>query len=374
MKVGITQGDTNGVGLEIIIKALSPEEMTGMMTPVIFANKALVLSTMQMLKGETNFRFVSVDSAADAKEGKINLVNIGDHPVVASYGEATPEGGRAAFEALEGAVAALEEGDIDILVTAPINKSAIHSEEFDFPGHTEYLEARLTTVVETEKETGDVTGTVEETVEETVEVEASAAEKAQMILFNDELRVALLTTHLPIKEVSEHITAGAIDDAVRRFDRTLRRDFACDRPRIAVLSLNPHCGDDGLLGTEEKDVIIPALRNLQDDGVLAFGPYAADGFFGSNDWRKFDGVLAMYHDQGLAPFKALAGCTGVNFTAGLEYVRTSPDHGTAYDIAGKMKADATSMRQAIYKGIDIFRARERYDEMSADPLRIKTKN
>ncbi|MDE6271599.1 MAG: 4-hydroxythreonine-4-phosphate dehydrogenase PdxA [Muribaculaceae bacterium] len=423
IKVGITQGDPNGVGPEIIIKALSPEGITELMTPVIFANKGIILSTMQRLKGE-NFHFQGVNSAANAKPGKINLVNVGDQQLTPDFGNATPEGGRSAYLALEAAVQALEEGDIDVLVTAPINKSAIQSEDFRFPGHTEYLEARF--AEEEEEDAEDHAGEIGETASPDDEngldpedasessdpselsdasespnvIEPTATEddkissapdttiataipgenrvgsgrKAQMILFNDDLRVALLTTHLPISEISGYITEENIMDAVGRLDKTLRSDFACDRPRIAVLSLNPHAGDNGLLGSEEKEVMIPALRRLRENGVLAFGPYAADGFFGSGEWRKFDGVLAMYHDQGLAPFKTIAGQSGVNFTAGLEYVRTSPDHGTAYDIAGQMQADPTSMREAIYKAIDIYNARERYEEMSENPLKIKVKN
>ena len=191
-----------------------------------------------------------------------------------------------------------------------------------------------------------------------------------MILFDDNIKVALLTTHLPLSEVSSHVTKERIIDAVKRLDKSMRRDFGCTRPRIAVLSLNPHCGDDGLLGEEEITQIRPALQTLlDDDEIMAFGPYAADGFFGTAQWEHFDAVLAMYHDQGLAPFKALAGSYGVNFTAGLDYVRTSPDHGTAYDIAGQCKADPTSMREAIYKAIDIWRARRRYDEACENPLK-----
>lgn len=378
MRVGITQGDTNGVGLEIIIKALSPEGVTDMFTPVIFANKALTLSTMQLLKGNGNFRFVQVDSAADAKDGKINLVNVGDSAITPEYGTPTEVSGRAAFESLEMAVDALEDGDIDVLVTAPICKSAIQNDDFEFAGHTEYLQDRLggvesevaeETDVEVELET-DTDGESSEEIEVS-EIQSMATEKfkAQMILFADKLRVALLTTHLPLSEVSDAVTKDGVADAVKRFDKSLRTDFNIDRPLIAVLSLNPHNGDDGLLGNQEKDIIIPAIQELNKDGVLTFGPYPADGFFGSDDWTKFDGVLAMYHDQGLAPFKALMGKNGVNFTAGLPYVRTSPDHGTAYDIAGKMEADATSMREAIYAAIDIYRSRERYEEMNENPLK-----
>lgn len=341
LRVGLTQGDTNGVGLEIILKSIIPEGTTDLYTPVVFANRKLVQSTLQALGGE-NVRLQHIPSAADTVDGRINIVNVGDAPIEAVYGTATPESGRAAREALEAAVQALTDGDIDVLVTAPINKSAIQSEDFHFPGHTEYLEARL----------------------------AEEDEKALMVLFNDSLRVALLTTHLPVAKISEEVKAERVVDAVKRFDRTLRRDFACERPRIAVLGLNPHCGDGGLLGEEEQREIIPAISRLHEENVLAFGPYPADGFFGQGLWREFDGVLAMYHDQGLAPFKALARSGGVNLTSGLGYVRTSPDHGTAYDIAGHMTADPTSMREAIYSAIDIQRNRMSFDDASANPLKI----
>lgn len=343
LKIGITQGDTNGIGLEIALKSIIPEGFTEICTPILFANKKLVTQTLHNI-GES-LKFQTVTSASEARPGKISVVNIGDSNLQVTYGSPSPESGHAAFESLRAACDALENGEIDALVTAPICKEAIQSEEFKFPGHTEYLESRFA-----DSDNPD--------------------SKAMMILFNDDIRVALLTTHLPIAKVSEAIRADKIIEAVKRLDHTLRRDFGCDRPRIAVLSLNPHSGDGGLLGNEEKSEIIPAIRSLNDEKILAFGPYAADGFFGTENWRNFDGILAMYHDQGLAPFKTIAKQSGVNFTAGLDVIRTSPDHGTAYDIAGQNQADPTSMREAIYKAIDIVRARERYDDASADPLPI----
>lgn len=341
LKIGITQGDTNGVGLEVALKAIMPEGFTEICTPIVFANKKLLLQTLNMM-GAT-MKFQSIESAADARPGKINVVNIGEQTPEISYGTPSPESGKAALASLNAACDALEAGEIDALVTSPISKEAIQSDEFNFPGHTEYLEARFAD-------------------------EGNPDSKASMILFSDDLRVALLTTHLPIAKVSDAVRADAIKDAVKRLDRTLRRDFACDRPKIAILSLNPHNGDGGVLGSEEQTEIIPALSDLREEKILAFGPFAADGFFGSEQWRNFDGVLAMYHDQGLAPFKTIAGAAGVNFTAGLEVIRTSPDHGTAYDIAGTNSADPTSMREAIYKAIDIYKARNIYDEASASPL------
>ncbi|MDE6010241.1 MAG: 4-hydroxythreonine-4-phosphate dehydrogenase PdxA [Muribaculaceae bacterium] len=340
LRVGLTQGDTNGVGLEIILKAVIPEGVTDLCTPVIFANRKLVQSTLQAITDE-NVRLQHIPAASDVVDGRINVMNIGEAPIEPTYGTGTPESGRGAFASLEAAVKALADGDIDVLVTAPINKQAIQSETFHFPGHTEYLQDRL----------------------------GEEGERALMVLFNDDMRIALLTTHLPISKVSDEVRADRIVETVRLFDRALRRDFGCDRPRIAVLSLNPHCGDGGLLGDEEQREIIPAISTLRDENLLVFGPYAADGFFAQGLWRQFDGVMAMYHDQGLAPFKALATHEGVNFTSGLGYVRTSPDHGTAYDIAGQMTADPTSMREAIYRAIDIFRNREHYDEAAANPLK-----
>ncbi len=343
LRVGLTQGDTNGVGLEVILKSIMPEGVTELYTPVLFANRKLTQSTLQTI-GAENVRFQHIPSAAETVDGRINLVNIGDTPIEPSYGVPTPESGAAARQALQAAVQALKDGDIDVLVTGPVCKSVTHCEEFDFPGHTEYLEATL----------------------------GEEGEKATMILFNSEMRVALLTIHEPVAKISDGVREDAITDTARRLDATLRRDFGCDRPRIAVLSLNPHCGDGGLIGDEEGREILPAVKRLQEDNILAFGPYPADGFFGGGLWKEFDVVLAMYHDQGLAPFKALDRGEGVNFTAGLGYVRTSPDHGTAYDIAGQMKADSTSMSQAIYRAIDIYRNRERYDEASANPLKPAT--
>lgn len=343
LKIGLTQGDINGVGLEVLLKAVNTEGFTEICTPVIFANKKLVIRTLEMI-GET-MKFQTIDSAEAAKSGKINIVNIDSHPVNPTYGKPTTESGLAAFDSLKTACDALEKGTIDALVTAPISKEAIYGNEFPFPGHTEYLEHRFE-----DKESPD--------------------SKALMILFNDDIRIALLTTHLPLSKVSDTVNSKTIIETVKRLDKTLRRDFRCDRPKIAVLSLNPHNGDGGLLGDEEQKEIRPAIAALKEEKLLVFGPYAADGFFGSEMWRNFDGILAMYHDQGLAPFKTLAGNSGVNFTSGLDIVRTSPDHGTAYDIAGKNLADPSSMREAIYKAIDIVRARRNFDEFSADPLPI----
>ena len=338
--VGITHGDYNGVGYEVILKALAAEKITELFTPVVFCSPRLFEKARKELNLELPYYEV-VKKASDAHPGKINLVDLELAETTYTPGRPSEESGRAAVKALEKGVDALKAGEIQTLVTAPICKNNVQSEIFDFPGHTEFLEARL-------GEEGD---------------------RAQMILFADKLRVALVTTHVPLSEVSSKITKEAVIESVERFDKTLRSDFCCERPKIAVLSLNPHNGDGGLLGKEEQEEIIPAIEELVGKGIMAFGPSPAEGFFASSSWKNFDGVLAMYHDQGLAPFKALAEEKGVNFTAGLPFVRTSPDHGTAFDIAWKGVADPTSMREAIYASIDIFRSRERYRRAAANPLR-----
>jgi 4-hydroxythreonine-4-phosphate dehydrogenase len=282
----------------------------------------------------------TIANATQAKDGDVNIINVVGEDFKIEPGVASKNAGEAAFAALERAVTDLRGGDIDVLVTAPINKETIQSDTFTFPGHTEYLQSSL----------GD-------------------GKEALMILANERLRIALVTTHLPISKIADAITKDAVIGKLRIFNDSLKRDFNIDNPRIAVLSLNPHAGDNGLLGSEESEVIAPAIEQAHEEKIFAFGPYAADGFFGTEAYRKFDGVLAMYHDQGLAPFKTIAMDSGVNFTAGLPYVRTSPDHGTGFDIANQGKASEESMRQAIYMAIDTFRSRQRYEQAYANPLR-----
>ena len=340
IKIGLTHGDTNGIGYEVILKALEDVRMADLATFVVYGSakaaafyrKAMALPQVQLNR---------VDSAADARDGQYNIVNVVDEDLKIDPGMATEAAGKAAFAALEAAVADLKAGDIDVLVTAPINKKSIQSSDFDFPGHTEYLQNRLG---------GD-------------------GDKALMIMCNDNMRIALVTTHTPLAKVSEAITSELIVEKLEQFDRSLRRDFAVQSPRIAVLSINPHAGEDGLLGEEEEKVIVPAIAAAREKKILAFGPYAADGFFGSSAYTHFDGILAMYHDQGLTPFKTLAMDSGVNFTAGLPFVRTSPDHGTGYDIAAKNLAKPDSLRAAIYAAIDIYRNRRIFDDACRHPLR-----
>lgn len=351
VRVGITHGDINGIGYEVIVKALADERFTELCTPVIFGVQKILNQARRQWGGD-QFSFKSAPTAADARDGETSIVDI-DFDIQLTPGEGTPESGQAAVKALDMAVEALKNGDIDVLVTAPISKHNTHSPEFPFPGHTEYLEARFSESRQTQSETE----------------ESETEEKALMVLCDDTMRVALVSTHLAIADVAKAVTKTRITDCITRLERTLRTDFSKERPKIAVLSLNPHNGDNGLLGSEEKEIISPAIEEVREKGMLAFGPFPADGFFAAGKQTRFDGILAMYHDQGLAPFKALAGERGINFTAGLRYVRTSPDHGTAYDIAWKGEADPTSMREAIYAAIDIYRRRQDNLKAAANPLK-----
>lgn len=339
LRVGITHGDFNGVGYEVILKMLDDARILELCTPIIYGSAKIAAFYRKSLELPGSWQPVQINSATDASADAVNIINVIGQEAHITPGEASKEAGEAAFIALERAVEDLKNGHIDVLLTAPINKSTIQSDTFRFPGHTEYLAA-------------------------------SAADGSQplMILFNENIRVALVTTHLPIAKVPEAITTENIVEKLALFNKSLTTDFAVVKPRIAVLALNPHAGEDGLLGKEEKEIIAPAIEKARQMKIHAFGPYAADGFFGNGLYTKFDGVLAMYHDQGLAPFKTLAMDSGVNFTAGLPFVRTSPDHGTGYDIAGKNRASEESMRAALYAAIDIYRSRQAFNEMTASPL------
>ncbi len=339
IRIGITHGDFNGIGYEVILKALADEEITQLCTPVIFGSPELALK-VRKAQGIEDFHFTPVKNAADIRDGYINIVDVCDKGLQMTPGHPSPEAGKAAVDALMAAADALEAGQIDVVATAPINKNTVYSDAFPFPGHTEFFDKRFGT------ENG-----------------------ALMILYSEGLRVGLVTTHIALKDIPARITKENVASTIRKMNRSLTEDFGLNRPRIAVLSLNPHNGDNGLLGTEEQTEITPAINECRSEGILAFGPYAADGFFGNGTFTKFDGIVAMYHDQGLAPFKALAREYGVNFTAGLKYIRTSPDHGSGYDIAGRGIADPTSMRQAMYQAIDLYRNRNRYQEASRNPLR-----
>ena len=339
LKVGITIGDTNGIGIEVALKAVGIPEMMDLCIPVIYGSSKVV-SYHRNACNLPGFQINHTKSARNLKENMPNLVECIDQEIKVELGHPSKQAGQAAFLALESAVRDLKSGLIDALVTAPISKENIQSDQFHFPGHTEYLESA-----------------------------AGEGNRALMILCTSGLRVALATIHVPLSQVATSLTVEGIREKLRLFNASLKRDFNIDGPRIAVLSVNPHAGENGILGTEEHDIILPAMQqSLDEDGVQCFGPYAADGLFGARHYRRFDGVLAMYHDQGLAPFKTIAMDEGVNFTAGLPIVRTSPDHGTGYDIAGQGIANESSMRHAIYTAIDVCRNRVRYDEAHQNPL------
>lgn len=340
IRVGITQGDINGIGYEVILKTFDDPQMLELCTPVLYGSAKIATHYRKNIELQSTASFNQIGVALDAKDGHFNVINVVDEETKVETGLSTRIAGEAAFIALERAVADLRNGEIDVIVTAPINKHNIQCETFTFPGHTEYLETSL-----------------------------GEGEKALMILCNDTLRVALVTGHLPIAKVPAAITKEAIIEKLTTFNKSLKQDFGIDCPRIAVLSLNPHAGENGLLGKEEQEIIIPAIEEAYAQKIYCFGPYAADGLFGSGQFNRFDGILAMYHDQGLAPFKALAMDNGVNYTAGLPFVRTSPDHGTGYDIAGKGIASENSFRQAIYQAIDIFHTRNNESYIHRHPLR-----
>lgn len=339
IRVGISQGDINGIGLEVIMKAVADPIMCELCTPVIFSSQKTVAAYRKAVHLE-DFSFHNSRDLDNLNSRRPNLINCYDEDVSIEFGKSTPAGGKYALLSLEAAVNALKTGKIDVLVTAPINKNNIQAEGFSFPGHTEYLDSHF-----------------------------GNGNSSLMLLISENLRVGVVTGHIPLSQVAASITPEKILHKLRILNKTLLTDFAVRRPRIAVLGLNPHAGDNGTLGTEEQTLIVPALTQARAENILAFGPYPADGFFGSSAFTKFDAVLAMYHDQGLAPFKALSFGSGVNYTGGLSIIRTSPDHGTGYDIAGKDQAQPDSMRNAIYMACDIFRTRNMYEEASANPLK-----
>jgi 4-hydroxythreonine-4-phosphate dehydrogenase len=336
--VGISIGDINGIGIEVILKTFKDKRMLEFCTPVLFGSTKVVSYHKKALNIETPIH--GINSINQINHNKINLLNIWKEDVEIELGNATSSSGEYAAKSLESAVNQLNNKTIDVLLTAPINKETIQSETFNFPGHTEYLEDKL-------------------------------EGKSLMILMTDELRIGLVTGHIPISKVAEAITPELIKDKVATMHSSLIKDFGISKPKIAVLGLNPHCGDKGVIGKEDDEVIQPTVSEIRETGKLVFGPYAADGFFGSETYKQFDGVLAMYHDQGLAPFKALSFGGGVNFTAGLSEIRTSPDHGTGFDIAGKNQASETSFTEALFTAIKIFRSRKQLKELTKNPLFVK---
>lgn len=336
--VGITQGDGNGIGYEVIIKALADARILESFTPVIYGSSKIFGFYRKHIHNLEQMDTNVISSAKDVHNKRINIVNCLPDNVFVEPGQPTPESAKSAIRSLECAVNDLKKGFIDVLVTAPINKRAMVNEGFGYTGHTEYLE----------KEFG--------------------VNEVAMIMLSDQLKIGVVTGHIPLKEVPVQLTKDKIISKLKLMQESLKRDFGVIDPKIAVLGLNPHCGDGGLLGDEEQSIILPAVLEAQEMGIMAFGPYSPDGFFGLGNYMRFDATLAMYHDQGLAPFKALAFERGVNYTAGLPIVRTSPDHGTAYEKAGRDEADPRSMMSAIYSAIDIFRHRIEYDEMMAGRL------
>jgi 4-hydroxythreonine-4-phosphate dehydrogenase len=340
VRVGISLGDLNGIGPEIIIKALRDSAILTDITPVIYGSSKII-SFYKKVVNTPDFNYNSCKAGSEIQEKKINVVNVWSDDVKVEPGSANATGGAYAVKSLEAAVNDLSSGLIDVLVTAPFSKETVQKAGLNFPGHTEYL------------------------------ADKSQVKEATMILVAHQLRVALVTTHIPIQEVASALNKDRILDKIRDFEGSLKKDFGIIRPKIAILGLNPHAGENGKIGTEEQEIIIPAIQQAKSSGILAFGPFPADGFFGSSARSQYDGVLAMYHDQGLTAFKALAFDEGVNFTAGLPIVRTSPDHGTAFDIAGKDLASETSFRSAIFLAVDVFRQRKFYKKIIENPLPIR---
>ncbi len=339
VRVGITHGDINGIGYEVIIKTLMEQRIMEDCIPIVYGSPKVAAYHRKALN-ISNFSFNHINHPSEANAKRANIIDCMDDNARVELGKSTEHAGEGSFLALKRAITDYKQGLFDVLITAPINKHNIQSDKFGFKGHTEYLAKEF--------ETSD----------------------ALMLMVSELLRVAVVTGHITLKEVSGAISKEKILTKLRILNRTLIEDFAITGPKIAVLGLNPHAGDQGLLGGEETEIIIPALKTARDEGIMAIGPFAADGFFGSENFKKFDAVLAMYHDQGLAPFKALMFDRGVNFTAGLPVIRTSPVHGTAYEIAGKDVASPDSFRHAIFLALDIFKNRMIYKEVSKNPLPI----
>ena len=336
--VGITQGDSNGIGYEVIIKALADPRILDQFTPVIYGSSKLFGFYRKTIPEVEQMDTNAISSASEAHAKRINIVNCLPDSTFAEPGQATPESAKSAIKSLETAIRELKEGKIDVLVTGPINKKAMSNEGFGFPGHTEFIQNSF------------------------------GVKDVTMLMVSHRLKLGVVTGHIPLKDVASQITEEKILSKLRLMNEALKKDFVVDQPRIAVLSLNPHSGDGGLLGTEEQDIIIPAIRKATEEGILAFGPFSPDGYFGISHYENFDDTLAMYHDQGLSPFKALSFEDGVNYTAGLPVIRTSPDHGTAFEMAGRDEADPRSMRAAIFTAIDIYRNRKAWEELQAGKM------
>lgn len=339
IKVGISIGDLNGIGSEIILKTFEDPRMLDFCTPVIFASTKTLSYLSRKLK--IDMKFQGIEDASKIIDGKINVVNVWKEGVKINFGEEDKKIGEYAFKSFAAATKALKEDLIDVLVTAPINKNTIQSEEFNFPGHTDYLAKEL------------------------------EGESLMLMITPEDpgLKIGLLTDHVPVKDIAEHITPKLIENKINTIYKTLQQDFRTSHPKIAILGINPHSGDQGVIGKEDDEVLKPTLEKMRNNGKMVFGPYSADSFFGSKNYKNFDAIIAAYHDQGLIPFKTLSFGNGINFTAGLNKIRTSPDHGTAYEIAGKNTADPTSFKEAVFKAIKIFKNREEYRELTSNVLK-----
>ncbi len=343
IKVGITQGDINGISYEVIIKTLMDNRIMDFCVPIVYGS-AKVAAYHRKTLGVQNFNLNIAKDASQVNPKKPNVINCLDENIRVELGKSVISAGKASVQALDKAVEDLKKGKIDVLVTGPINKENIQSEDFNFPGHTEYLMNHF------------------------------QANEVLMLMVSDVMKIGVATGHVSIKEVPEILTQDLILRKLNILNKSLLQDFKIRKPRIAVFGLNPHASDGGVLGKEENEVIIPAIQRAKEEDIMAFGPYPADGFFGSRNLRKFDAILAMYHDQGLAPFKAISFDEGVNFTAGLDIVRTSPGHGTAYELAGKNEASPTSFRNALFLALDIYRNRKEYQELTSNPLESQDKS
>ncbi|MDP3313610.1 4-hydroxythreonine-4-phosphate dehydrogenase PdxA [Lutibacter sp.] len=335
--LGISIGDYNGIGIEIILKTFSDKRMFDFCTPVIFASAKLISAYKKFI--DFDIQINGIKRVENAIDGKLNVLNLWNEEFEINPGEISKEAGAYAFKSLEAATNALLVNEIGVLITAPINKDNIQSENFKFPGHTEYLESKIDG-------------------------------ESLMILMSENLKIGLITGHIPVSKIASEVTSALIKKKVEILHKTLIRDFAITKPKIAVLGLNPHCGDNGVIGSEDDEIIRPTLAEIQQEGKLIYGPYAADSFFGSGNYKNFDAILAMYHDQGLAPFKTLSFGEGVNYTAGLDKIRTSPDHGTAYEIAGKNKANINSFKEAVFTALKVYKTRTEYKSLIENTLKI----
>ncbi|WP_024768391.1 4-hydroxythreonine-4-phosphate dehydrogenase PdxA [Aquimarina macrocephali] len=336
IRLGISIGDLNGIGSEVILKTFEDSRMLDFCTPVIFAS----VKILSFLKKQytSNINLHGIDKTSQILDGKINVLNVWKEAVSINFGQEDEKVGSYAIKSLKSATEALKNDQIDVLVTAPINKHSIQSEEFKFPGHTDYLDQEL-------------------------------EGNSLMFMITDDLKVGLLTDHVAVKDIADTITPELIEQKIDTIHHALKQDFGISKPKIAVLGINPHSGDNGVIGKEDEDVLKPTIQKINESGILVYGPYAADSFFGSNNYKAFDAVVASYHDQGLIPFKTLSFGKGVNYTAGLHKVRTSPDHGTAFEIAGKDQADNSSFKEAVFAALRIFKNRNEYNELTKNPLK-----